>query len=75
MYAALTCGVVWVHSDTQTYAHDSRTLELLRVFDGSPRVRFWFDQVGAFVPGTAALNTTRTGGISVYRSQSLLEIR
>jgi hypothetical protein len=39
---ALTRGVVWVHSDTQTYAYDSRTLELLRVFDGSPGFAFWF---------------------------------
>jgi hypothetical protein len=72
---ALTRGVVWIYSDTQTYAYDSRTLELLQVFDGSPGFAFGFDPVGAFVPGTAALNTARTGGISVYRSQSLLEIR
>ena len=72
---ALTRGVVWLHSDTQTYAYDSRALELLRVFDGSPGFDLGYDPVGAFVPDTAALNTTRTGGVSVYRNQSLLEIR
>jgi hypothetical protein len=72
---ALTRGVVWLHSDTQTYAYDSRTLELLRVFDGSPGFDLGYDPVGAFVPDTAALNTRRTGGVSVYRSQSLLEVR
>jgi len=71
---ALTHGVVWVHSHTQTYAYDSRTLELLRAFDGSPGFAFGFDPVGAFVPGTAALNTANNGGVSVYRSQSLVEI-
>jgi len=69
---ALTRGVVWVHSDTQTYAYDSRTLELLRVFDGSPGFDLGYDPVGAFVPDTAALNTGRTGGVSIYRGQALL---
>ena len=68
---ALTSGVVWVHSDTQTYAYDSRTLELLQVFDGSPGFTFGYDPVGAFVPGTAALNTF-TQGVSVYQSPLLL---
>ena len=71
---ALTRGVLWVHSDTQIFAYDSRTLELLRVFDGSPGFDLGYDPVGAFVPGIAALNTTRTGGVSVYRTRSLLEI-
>ncbi len=71
---ALTRGVVWIYSGTQTYTYDSRTLELLRIFDGSPGSSFGFDPVGAFVPGTAALNTANNGGVSVYRSQSLLKI-
>jgi outer membrane protein assembly factor BamB len=69
----ITRGVVWVYSPTQTYAYDARTLQLLRVFDVSPPIYRGFDPVGAFVSGTAAFNTT--GGVSVYRSQSLLEIR
>jgi len=72
---ALTRGVVWIYSGTQTYTYDSRTLELLRIFDGSPGSSFGFDPVGAFIPGTAALNTANNGGVSVYRSQSLLGIR
>jgi outer membrane protein assembly factor BamB len=71
---ALTRGVVWVYSETQTYSYNSRTLELLRVFDGSPGFTFGFDPLGAFVPDTAALNTF-TEGVSVYRSQPLLGIR
>ena len=70
----LTRGVVWVYSDTQTYAYDSRTLELLRVFDGSAGFNHGFEPLGAFVSDTAALNTT-TGGVSVYQTQSLLGIR
>jgi len=66
---ALTRGVVWVHSDTQTYTYDSRTLALLRVFDGSPGFAFGFDPVGAFVSDTAALNTMTTGGFSVYQTK------
>ena len=76
----LTRGVVWVYSDTRTYACDSRTLELLRVFDGSAGFNHGFEPLGAFVSDTAALNIhncTRvcTGGVWVYRSQSLLGIR
>ena len=72
---ALTRGVIWVYSETQTYAYDSGSLELRRVFDGSAGFYFGFDPVGGFVSGTAALNTITTGGLSVYRSQSLLGIR
>ena len=67
---SLTRGVVWVHSETQTYAYDSRTLTLLQVFNGSPGFAFGLDPVGAFVPDTAALNTANSGGVSVYRKQS-----
>jgi hypothetical protein len=67
---ALTRGVVWIHSGTQIYAYDSRTLDLLRTFDGGPGSAFGFDPVGAFVSGTAALNTGVTGGISVYQTKS-----
>jgi hypothetical protein len=73
--AILTRGVVWVHSDTQTYAYDSRTLELLRVFDVGPGAYESFNPLGAFVSDTAALNTITTGGVSVYRSQPSLGIR
>ena len=69
---ALTRGVVWVYSNTQTYAYNSRTLELRRVFDGSPGFAFGFDPLGAFVSDTAALNA---GSISVYRSHPLMGIR
>jgi hypothetical protein len=72
---ALTRRVVWVYSETQTYTYDSRTLEPLRVFDGSAGFYFGFDPLGAFVSGTAALNTVTTGGISVYLSQPTLGIQ
>jgi hypothetical protein len=72
---ALTRGVVWIHSGTQTYSYDSRTLEPLRVFDGSPGAAFGFDPVGAFVSDRAALNTQTTGGVSVYQTKSSSELR
>jgi outer membrane protein assembly factor BamB len=72
---ALTRGVVWIYSNTQTYAYDSCDLELLRVFNGSPGFAFGLDPVGAFVQGAAALNTASYGGVAVYRSQSLLEFQ
>jgi outer membrane protein assembly factor BamB len=78
--AVLTRGVVWVHSTTQTYAYDSHTLELLGVLDVGPGLYSGFNSLGAFVSDTVALNTiictpVCTGGVSVYRSQSLLGIR
>lgn len=72
---ALTRGVVWVSSDTQTYAYDSSTLELLRIFDWLPA-----GSTGLFVSDTAAINFSNctpscNAGVSVYRSQPSLGIR
>jgi hypothetical protein len=66
---ALTRRVVWVYSDTQTYAYDSVSLALLRVFDGSAGFNLGFIPVGAFVPGTAAFNIYGSGvySLDVYR--------
>lgn len=72
---ALTRGVVWVSSYTQTFAYDSRTLELIRVFDWLPG-----GSTGLFVSDTAAINFSNctpscNAGVSVYRSQPSLGIR
>lgn len=66
---AITRRVVWVHSETQTLAHDAKTLALLRVFEGSAGFGLGFESVGAFVPGTAVVNLGSGGGygIDVYR--------
>lgn len=61
---ALTGNVLWVYSDTDTYAYDSSSLDLLATFPGSSGFNFGFDSAGAFAPGTAALNI---GQIMVYR--------
>ena len=53
---ALTNNVLWVYSDTDTYAYDATSLALFRSFPGSSGFNFGFDSTGAFVPGTAALN-------------------
>lgn len=65
----LTRRVLWVYSDTQTYAYDSQSLELLRVFNGSAGFNLGFDSLGAFVPGTAAFNLSQSGvlKLDVYR--------
>jgi len=65
----LTRRVVWVYSDTQTYAYDSMSLALLDVFEGSAGFNLGFIPVGAFTPGTAALNLTKGPNfrIDVYR--------
>lgn len=65
---ALTSGVVWVYSDTQTYAYDSDTLELLRVFDGSPRVPFWFRPGGGVRPRYSRAQHPHPRGICLPKS-------
>jgi hypothetical protein len=67
----LTRGAVWVYSDTQTFAYNSETLELLRTFDGSAGFNLGFDPLGAFVPGVAAINTSTSDikRLDVYRRQ------
>ena len=69
--AAISRGVLWVYSDTQTYAHDSTTLALMRVFDGSAGFNLGFDPLGAFASGTAALNTCASDikRLDVYRQR------
>ncbi|MEO8440731.1 MAG: PQQ-binding-like beta-propeller repeat protein [Spartobacteria bacterium] len=62
---ALSGNVLWVYSDTDTYAYDASSLDLLAAFPGSSGFNFGFDSVGAFVPGTAALNFKDR--IQVYR--------
>jgi hypothetical protein len=66
---ALSRGVLWVHSETQTFAHDARTLAVLRVFEGSPGFGLGFGPLGAFTPGVAALNQASGGSnqLQVYR--------
>jgi hypothetical protein len=72
--ASLTRGVLWVHSFTQTFAYDSTTLALLRVFDVGPGNYGPAIPIGAFASDTAAIDTllctpTCAGGVSVFRSQ------
>lgn len=57
----LTRRVLWVYSESQTYAYDSKSLALLDVFDGSAGFNLGFVPLGAFVPGTAALNLGNGG--------------
>jgi hypothetical protein len=66
----LTRNVVWVYSDTQTFAYDARSLALLRTFEGSAGFNLGFVPLGAFTPGTAVLNLAAGDvfGLDVYRN-------
>jgi hypothetical protein len=66
----LTRNVVWVYSDTQTFAYDARSLALLRTFEGSAGFNLGFVPLGAFAPGTAVLNLAAGDvfGLDVYRN-------
>ena len=65
---ALSGNVLWVYSDTDTYAYDSSSLELLETFPGSTGFQFGTNSAGAFAPGTAALNFSDQS--LVYREDS-----
>ncbi|MBM3985016.1 MAG: hypothetical protein FJ296_04895 [Planctomycetes bacterium] len=65
----LSRRVLWVHSETQTFARNSRTLGLLKVFEGSAGFGLGLAPLGAITPGVAALNVTGGGSdrLDVYR--------
>lgn len=65
----LSRRVLWVHSETQTFAYDPPALGLLKVFEGSAGFGLGFAPLGAFVPGVAALNVSGGGidRLDVYR--------
>lgn len=62
---ALSRCVLWVYSDKQTFALDPASLEVLQNFQGSSGFGQGFISPGAFVRGTAALNTA--ADLDVYR--------
>ncbi len=63
----LSRRVLWVYSDTQTYAYDTTTLAPVRVFDGSQGFSLGFDPLGALVSRSAVINTYDGGWrIDVY---------
>ncbi len=53
----LSRRVLWVYSNTQTYAYDAATLAQIDVFDGSPGFSLGYDPLGAVVSRSAVINT------------------